>query len=245
MTSNALLKIAAITCLLVTGGICQAHAATISDWQGCYAGVNVGYGWAKVDGTSLSNITNPGAILTYNEAIGGDTAKGGAIGGQLGCDFQYANWVLGAATSLDYARMSGSHLYINGTSPTNILKDRIKSLGTLTGRVGYLIQPNTQPYVKAGFAWTKTRHSDGDPNAFPNNLGGTGYSGSTDVTHTGWLVGAGVEQMILKNLSLFAEYEHMDFGAHNATIVYSDGGIWTFSFKQKIDTLRLGVNYHF
>ncbi len=228
-----------LACLLAMGAAQQAKADPSESWSGCYVGANAGYGEADIKGTSLA-ITSPNPIpIILNDPIGSAAAKGGALGGQFGCDYQAADWVLGAQISLDAADLEGDHLYIGGSSPSNRVRYDINRFGTLTGRVGYLLQTNTLPYLKAGAAWTRTNHRDAD-STVP-----VPYHGTSEITRKGWLLGIGVEHKIQQNLSIFVEYDYMDFGKEKTTINYTDGFVYDYSFKQDMNYLGIGMNYRF
>jgi len=208
-----------------------AQAGSGEPWAGCYGGAHAGYGWADISGRD----TFMGAD------IGSATARGRAFGGQLGCDRQVGNWVWGAQVSLANADLTGSHVFLDGTGPSDRVSNDIKTLATLTGRIGYTLAPETLAYLKAGGAWTKTNHDDSDPAP----LVGAPYTGNKEVGRSGWLVGLGLERRIGKNLSAYVEYQHMDFGGANVTITYSDAAIADYSFNQRMDYQTLGLNYRF
>src|SRR4051812_44155436 len=66
-------------------------AAVPFSWTGCYVGASAGYGWGREGfGDPLGNFTlNPGDSVRVR-------AEGGLVGGQLGCNYQFAsNWVIG------------------------------------------------------------------------------------------------------------------------------------------------------
>jgi outer membrane immunogenic protein len=216
-----------LACLLAAGTVQYAQADSLENWNGCYAGVNAGYGRASISGIDSD----------ISAAIGSATATGGAFGGQLGCDHQTANWVSGMQLTLDKTHLTGSHPYIDGSGPADRVTYEIKSLISITGRIGYLLQPDTLAYFKAGGAWTRTNHDDSDP--------GAPYTGNREVTRNGWLAGVGLEHKIGRNFSSYVEYNYMDFGRQTVTIAYSDGEIANYSFKQTMNYLGFGVNYRF
>lgn len=234
MTKKPLISLS-VSCLLSLV-IQNATADPSENWGGCYAGASAGYGEADIEGRALFGIAPPpGGPL--NDDIGSADAKGGTIGAQLGCDYQTGNWVIGPQASLHLADMDGSHVYITGSSPSDRMNYDINQFATLTGRIGYLMRPDTLPYIKAGAAWTRTNHRDADPTV--------PYSGSEKITQTGWLLGVGVEHRLQQNWSIFAEYSYMDFGKEKATIHYNDGFIVEHEFEQEMQTLGLGINYRF
>lgn len=217
--------------LLAVSAAQHAQADPAAGWNGCYAGVNGGYGTARIGGVDTAN----------NNMIGSATADGGVIGGQAGCDHQSANWVVGAQFSAGKGFMSGSHPYSNGSGPSNRVTYHVNYLASITGRVGYVFQPEMLGYLKVGGAMTSTDHNDSDPAPFF----GLPYTGNKEVTRSGWLIGVGLERKIGIDLSGFAEFNYMDFGSKNVTIAYSDGVIATYSFSQKVSNLDVGVNYRF
>jgi outer membrane immunogenic protein len=223
--------ISGLFCLLAAGVVQPAHADSVEGWNGCYVGANGGYGRALISGIDT----------VANNAIGSANADGGVIGAQLGCDHQTDNWVFGAQLSADKAYLTGRHLYVNGTGPSNRVTYDINSVFSVTGRIGYLFEPEMLAYFKAGGARTKTNHNDTDPAPTV----GVPYTGNTSVVRNGWIVGAGLERKIGKNWSGFVEYNYMSFGRKTVTIAYTDGVIANYSFKQDMSYLGLGVNYRF
>jgi outer membrane immunogenic protein len=92
-------------------------------WTGCYVGGNVGGLWAKSD---------------WNDAIVGDfgtNTASGAIGGlQGGCNYQVGAWVFGIQGDYDWTNANNSTA--NVIFPIVADQTQIKSLGSVTGRVG-------------------------------------------------------------------------------------------------------------
>src|SRR5262245_47192254 len=65
------------------------------NWTGFYIGANGGYGW----GTS-SWRDDPALGATD---LGSHAIRGGMLGGQVGYNAQFSNWVLGIEADLDWA----------------------------------------------------------------------------------------------------------------------------------------------
>lgn len=215
-------------CLLATSTVPVAQAEAAEEWSGGYAGINGGYGSARISG------------IFFNTSIGSADASGGAIGAQAGYDQQAGAWVFGIQLSADRPFFSGSHLFVNGTGPTNRVTYKVDFLATATGRIGYLLQPETLAYLKAGGAIARTTYTDEDPLAAPP------YTGSARAMRDGWLIGAGLEHKISSNLSGYAEYNYMDFGSKALTISYTGGyPSFAYTFKQELNFFGLGVNYRF
>lgn len=100
----------------------KAYApAPVATWNGCYAGIAGGWGWADVTGTHID---------------------GGNVGGTLGCNVQMNNWVYG---------IEGDALWsdIRDTEP-GLFKFKQDFLGSVRGRLGVLITPTALLYGTGG-----------------------------------------------------------------------------------------------
>ncbi|KAA6182592.1 porin family protein [Thiohalocapsa marina] len=215
----------------------SALAASSQDWTGCYAGVNAGYVWADMSSTGLY-----AAYGIPNEHLGSKQAAGGVLGGQLGCDYQREQWVIGAQAALQFADAKADHAYPGGTSSNNRVEYDLQQIGTLTARLGYLLQPQTLGYVTAGMVWGKTEFTDSDPTPgydYPP------YDVSKDIDRTGWTLGLGVEHRLQKQLTVFAAYNYMDLGDEKFSLHYPDGFTERFKLEQDQSLLTLGLNYRF
>src|SRR5664280_2079646 len=148
-------------------------AVVVSNWTGCYIGINGGYGWGRKDFSSD----------TLGD-LGSHTATGGVAGGQVGCDYQTGPWVFGIRGMFDWADMTGSHINPAGTS---IYKTRVQSFETAVGRVGYTLWPDTLVYALGGIAWLQERHTITD--LAGNELG------FVNENRDGLTVGTGLEHM--------------------------------------------------
>jgi outer membrane immunogenic protein len=192
--------------------------AVSPSWTGCYLGGNVGYGWARKQ-WSLS----PAGIDE-----GSDNPNGLLGGGQIGCDYQTGVWVFGIQGMFDWASLKADHLApVIGPPVTN--STNIPWLATLTGRLGYAVNPNALLYVKGGGAWVKDKH-----------VSASTQTESADVSRSGWTIGGGLEYMVAPNWALFIEYDYMDFGTKTTTFTPS---LDTFSIKQNVQAVLVGLNW--
>jgi outer membrane immunogenic protein len=199
--------------------------APVATWTGCYIGANVGYGWAN------KNWQDP---QVANFDAGSSTATGGLGGGQIGCDYQTGQFVFGVQGMFDWASLTGNNLYTGTTTET--LSSKVSSVATLTGRVGYAVQPITLLYIKGGAAWVRDTFTDADPTA--------PYSGDAKSTRSGWTLGAGLEYQFAPNWSVFGEYNYMDFGRSTSTLNFNPG-TYDYDIRQNVQALQLGINYRF
>jgi hypothetical protein len=82
---------------------------------------------------------------------------GGLGGGQLGFNYQVANWVFGIEGDYSWADIKGDESSVSPLITTHTISNsKLTWLATATGRVGYAWN-NWLPYVKGGAAWT---HND-------------------------------------------------------------------------------------
>jgi outer membrane immunogenic protein len=61
----------------------------------------------------------------------------------------------------------------------------------------------------------------------------------------GWTAGTGIEWAILDNWSVKLEYDYLDFGSRNLRLTDSTLGGANISVNQRINVVKLGVNYLF
>src|SRR5215475_2782827 len=106
--------------------------ASIYNWTGFYAGLNLGYEWGKVNNISI----NPGGV---------------AGGGQIGFNWQTGQWVFGAETDIQASAADDTFAPWKFSNPW---------FGTLRGRVGYAVN-NILLFGTAGFAYGNLRASAG------------------------------------------------------------------------------------
>ena len=99
-------------------------AASIYNWTGLYAGLNIGYEWGKVTNSSA----NPSGV---------------AGGGQLGYNWQTGQFVFGAETDIQISGADDTFAPWKFSNPW---------FGTLRGRVGYAVN-NVLLYGTAGLAY--------------------------------------------------------------------------------------------
>jgi opacity protein-like surface antigen len=170
-------------------------------WSGFYVGAHLGGGLA------LTDVADP-----FGPSIYGDTLRspGPLAGGQAGYDWQLGQAVLGLEADVSWADLYGTNTcfaysgyYLSGNCTGDI-----SALGTLTGRLGWLLGDDrgTLIYGKAGAAW-QYREVDATTSGgygFPT----TGVSG----LRWGWTIGAGAERALTEHWSLKAEYDYVSFG---------------------------------
>ena len=225
--------------LVVVAGLFAAGAAFAADlpvkapyrapppvaafsWTGCYVGGNVGGLWARKDWTN--------AVGT---PLGGHDADGWLGGVQAGCNYQVGGWVFGIQGDYDWTNAKGS-------SPNPVIigdsdETRIKSLASVTGRIGYAWD-RLLVYVKGGGAWERN-----DYRVFVTATGATVFTGRD--TRSGWTVGGGAEYAFNNWLSGFAEYDYYDFGTRGVGFFDANGGFFgTANIREHKHVAKVGLN---
>jgi outer membrane immunogenic protein len=208
---------------------------TPTPWTGCYIGGNVGGGWTRIDTTRVSQDLVGPAFANY----GREQDSGFIGGGQIGCDFQTGNLVVGVQGMFDYASSNGRHALTDfpAFSETN----NLQSIITGTGRAGWLWTPALLGYVKGGVAWLNNRNQVFTP--------GGALIESSSFTVPGMTVGIGAEWMFAPNWSVFVEYNYMWFLDDTAAHFTAAPGLFppgeVLNVSQRAQTALFGVNYKF
>ncbi len=158
-------------------------------WNGFYIGANVGYGWASVGVSGVSN--------DLNGIIGG---------GQVGYNWQINNFVLGAEGDFQASGESRSDS-ASLLGITFTVDQKIPWFATARGRIGYAFGP-WMVYATGGVAWQNYKLS----------VSALGTEVSDSATKLGWTAGGGLEWMFLPRWSAKVEYLYMDTGDTSVTL---------------------------
>ena len=204
-----------------------APVAPPPTWTGCYIGVNIGGGWAR------ERYTDPLAAVPADAPLGSHTASGVVGGGQVGCDYQFGNFVIGAQGMFDASDMKGNHVLLG---EGDLFDTRIPWFATATGRLGYAFQPSFLLYVKGGGAWKRQEETITDLGV---------VEGLATVNRSGWVVGGGFEWQFFPGWSFFAEYNFMDFGTKRIAFAVPGDLPFPLDVREDISVVMAGVNYRF
>lgn len=233
-------------------------------WNGFYFGANGGFAWA---GDTRTNFTYGGAggfaslwgmgALPANVNL---NSQGFFAGGQVGYGFQpHPKVVAGLEADLQ-GLMVGNSTLNSWQGPAAAytflqVQRNQHSLGTVRGRIGYLVTPTTLLYGTGGLAFGDTvlNASYFSPLLKPVlnfGVGPNGLSGYIDM-RTGWAAGAGVEWAYDQRWSVKGEYLHYDLGTANTANIgplfyATTAGLSSAGYSVPINgnIVRAGVNYH-
>jgi len=209
------------------GPIYKAPAPVFS-WTGCYLGGNLGYGR---DRTRFDDIVDPDTtFVTSHKFVGG---------GQIGCDYQANNWVVGLQGMFDGTDLGGHAFPEAGAgNPSLFTTSKVSWFSTATGRIGYAVNPNTLVYAKGGAAWIHNKYTQST---------GALLEFVLQPTRIGWVAGGGVEWAFAPHWSLFLEYDYLNFGSHlfQFTDLRVGGTTFPIVLKQNTQAVLVGINYRF
>jgi outer membrane immunogenic protein len=199
-------------------------------WTGCYVGGHVGGGWGQKD---LTNFSEP--VLGAASPVA--DISGWLGGGQIGCNYQFAtNWVAGIEVADSWANIRGtSDPFFGGKAVFNAQTNWIASG---TARLGYAWD-RWLIYARGGAAWA------GDKYNVSGTFAGTPYDLQGSETRSGWTIGGGVEWAFWQNWSANLEYAYYDFGNRSLLLNSFFGESLPANVRQNVQTVTLGVNYHF
>jgi len=187
-------------------------------WQGLYWGLSGGYGWGDSDSSSDaigSASTDPEGFLA-SATVGYNMLLG-------------SNLLLGLEGDLGVMDISTDDKDLGGGQ---IFRTSFGPLwGTLRGRAGIAMGPLLL-YGTGGFAFA---------NLDDVSLDFQGEEASDSELRAGWVAGGGGEFAFNDSVSAKVEYLHMDFGSTDGLTSGSQG----FSFDNKVDLVRAGLNFRF
>ena len=226
----------------------SAAAAEEASWPGCYVGGHVGGGWA---GSTWSNASRFG--LPNSASLFGappldleQRASGFLGGGQAGCRIEpLKNWVIGFDGDLSGTKFTRTDDMTPFVTPPGVgVPTRIQTttnwLASATGTIGYSFD-RLLFYAKGGAAWTHNKYWI---LANPAVFAGTGFDANE--TRTGWVVGAGLEYPLAKNVSARLEYDYYDFGTKNVPFVdVNTASTSSVAIAQRVNAIKFGLNYNF
>lgn len=217
------------TTFLVMGSA-AATAAPAFDWTGCYVGAQVGGATTRT--FTATNFEGGGSS--------GDNGTGAVVGGQVGCNYQQSNWVVG---------VEGEGAWSNSKATNSMTLTPDDSLSMTTKNTS-----NFSIAARAGFAFDRTLiYGKGgwvvgsfDFNSTLICCLAAPDSRSPNYTMSAFLVGAGIEHALTRNWTVKFEYNYANFGTRNLIVgAEPSGEPASVTTSVKSQTFKVGVNYLF
>lgn len=196
-------------------------------WTAFYIGAHGGWGQGR------SRLEDPTLVAFGPDPLTVES-RGSLAGLQIGADWQFGNLVVGAEID-----GSWSSIKANVTDPAVFVQPvfagislEYKAFGTGTGRVGYAFG-NLLGYVKGGGVWSNIEYRTATLTPFP-----------IIVNHqrTGLTAGAGLEYLVMRNLSVRAEYDYFNFGATSMSLGCRNAPC---NVDHELHLVKLGLNWRF
>jgi outer membrane immunogenic protein len=214
------------------------------NWTGCYLGGHLGGGFAHKDITDPVQLVQDsflGAGSTDGITTVSPAPRGVVIGGQIGCDYQFApSWVVGIEGAASGSTMKGSTIVglPLGNPDTALVQAKTDFLTSVTARVGYAFD-NVLLYAKAGGALAGDRYD------VSGSFAGTPFGFVGLENRIGWTAGGGVEWAFSQHWSASVEYDYYQFG--HRVIAMSDPTnvfLGNVDLRQNIQVVKAGLNFH-
>ena len=238
----------AAAAIAMFAGAAQAADFSAPDspsWTGGYIGLVGGYGWGDSDFSAdvVDSADNTTLLGTLEDSI---DVEGFLVGGQLGYDFDLGNgFVLGAAADMSWSDMDGDLCVegggCDGSPDGSYASAEVNWLATVRARAGFTTG-SLLIYGTGGLAIADSETTV----TFVDGAGDPSRSDSK--THFGWVIGAGAEFKMTENMSLGAEYLHVDLGREDYTLRGSGLAGDTDILSEAdltIDIIRASLNLRF
>jgi opacity protein-like surface antigen len=167
--------------------------------------------------------------------------RGVVIGGQIGCDYQFApSWLVGIEGAASGSTMKGSTTVglPLGSPDTALVQAKTDFLTSVTARVGYALD-NVLLYAKSGVALAADRYD------VTGSFVGTPFGFVGLENRIGWTAGGGVEWAFSQHWSASIEYDYYQFG--HRMIAMSDPTnvfLGNVDVRQNIQVVKAGLNFH-
>lgn len=165
-------------------------SAAAYNWTGAYVGVSLG---SAANQSAFS--PTPGVAFAEFHPNG----NGPVYGAQIGYNYQYDRFVIGAEAAIAQTRVNGSALCA-GIAGANCVADQTW-LGSLRGKAGFALD-RFLAYGVGGLAFSQYRF---EQTTLLSQSWGSG-------ARTGWTVGAGAEYALTDHVTVGAEYSYYNFG---------------------------------
>jgi outer membrane immunogenic protein len=198
--------------------ITKAPPPASYNWTGCYGGVQAGGG-------------------TETDSFSDQNGGGGLAGGQIGCNYQIGQIVLGAEGEAAWSGVTdNAHLKLIPFSEE--FASRNRWIADVSARAGVALD-RALVYGKAGLA----------EGGFAFNSTVQGVSASGSGTLSGLLLGLGIEYAFAPNWSARLEYDHIDYVGRDLTFTQSSNGVsqpgFDVTHSATTNVVKGGLDYRF
>jgi outer membrane immunogenic protein len=271
LEDNALIKtlmVTTVAALAIVSGARAADLPTFEEpapvvapvptfaWTGFYVGIHGGYSFGEnddnivefdrnLDGTFGDTVFTAGGANAFSPGFASDFDDGVNVGGRIGYDWQFGNFVLGAVADASYVDIEDNTTAFSVTPAFYSFDRELEYLVTGRLRAGVAFD-RVLAYATGGFAY------GGIDQSFSTNSPAVLVSVSEgDDDAWGYTVGAGVEGLLTQNVSIGAEYLYTDLDVDTQTARFSGGAFGAGTDMRPVDdefdfhTVRATLSYRF
>jgi outer membrane immunogenic protein len=195
----------------------------VFDWSGCYLGVHGGYG-------------------IINDSYTGRNGGGGVAGGQVGCNYQAGQIVVGIEAEGWWSGIRNVNRVGALGVVTSEFNTRNRWDADVALRLGLTPVGRVLGYSKVGVAWGEFDYESTTVIFFGPQV----QTGNK--TLIGMLVGAGLEYALLPNWTAKIEYNYINYLGDDVTLVTTAGAVAFESFATHSATkhvVKVGMNFKF
>ena len=192
-------KLIIATAIISALGSSSAFAADATA-GGVYGGIELGYGLIKTDAAEtaqeLANLAGETVTYTYDKGVGV---------GRI-----YLGYTINENVATEIGYFGSGKLNVNYSSAHGIANENAKARGA---DISILLRPSTSTGLNNAFLRLGAQYSkvDGSANlSYNDGVTITTYSATGNATGTGFLIGAGYDTPIDKNMSARVSYTYID-----------------------------------
>jgi outer membrane immunogenic protein len=180
-----------------------------SDWSGVYIGVHGGYGWGNADGLGEDDFDLDGDDDVFGDA----ELEGGVIGGQIGYNLQFNQFVIGIEGDGSYSFIDDDEDSFDDDDDDGDIEgmeSEIEYLATIRGRAGFALD-RFMLYGTGGVAFAGFNNEFTDNEEDPDEEDGLFDDDGDSETEVGYVYGGGAEVLLTNNVTAGVEYLHYEF----------------------------------
>lgn len=211
------------------------------DWQGFFAGLNLGYG-TYFNNIAVSPFTStPPLIAGVSPLLMHIQSAGFLAGGQLGYHWLRHRLLFGIESDLNYASVGGTNSITfvrGGYSANSSVTQSLNWFGTVRGKLGQVVSETLLPYVTAGLSFGNLKLNYTQTALFFTTPILQDTQTSTQ-TNASWTAGAGLEYAVSNHLRYKLEYLYLYLNHFTLNSTYN-----AVDSKFANNIIRLGINYH-
>ena len=282
---------------LLTGAVANGSARaqdTQYDWDGWWAGAGIGWKWVDTNFRANPNdFAAPPAVAAGVNLLSpgsgvlkrGDLSLDGfTVGGLVGVNMRDGNWIYSLEADADFVDADDAKTrsvdsvadYSVGTGGQPDFANRSETCrhkkdmwfeASLAGRLGYLVSPTTQVFLRGGLAAAAVEHEVDCLSTiqFIDNVGAllathtTRAKGKDDAFEFGYTLGAGIVHVIDEDEGkwrLRFDYAWVDLGSNdqtvqitrtttNAAIPNTGPSVVKYDWEEDYHKIRLSLIYKF